>query len=287
MQNNIIDGKAIAKEIKSELKQAISDIKDAGISPRIVIVQIGDDRGSEIYAKSLVSSSDKLGIICDYHRFHYDTPPAEVYDKMKQFAIDPGVHGIIIQRPVKQPHSEEYLASLLPPEKDIDCMNPYSMGLLALGKPKMLPCTPAAIMELLKRSQVETSGRRAAIVGRSNVVGKPLFMLLSTKGDGDATVTMCHTKTKDLAAVLREMEIVISACGSPGLITGDMLSSGCVVIDAGINQVEDKIVGDVDFDSAVRKASLITPVPGGVGPVTRVMLFNNLIKAVVTQLKPS
>lgn len=279
MLNKIIDCKTIASEIRKEIKQAVVDAKARDIYPRLLIMQIGDDRGSEIYSTSLVKSADKLGVRCDYHHHPGNISPNVALAKMRDFAADPKIHGIILQRPVRAPHSEEKLSSLVPPTKDIDCLNPLSMGLLSLGKPRLLPSTPAAIMEILARSGVEIAGKRVAIVGRSNVVGKPLFLLLSRKGSGDATVTLCHTKTQKLSAVLREMEIVIVACGQPGLITGDMLRPGCVVIDAGINQVENKLVGDVELDSVIDKVSLITPVPRGVGPVTRVMLFKNLMMA--------
>lgn len=278
MPATILDGKEIAKSIRAEIKEELQRIES---TPRIAIVQIGTDEGSTTYSESLMKSSLKLGIACDLQKMSAHEAVDSALDCMQKLAADESVHGILLQRPVPKPHSEKELSLLIPPEKDIDCSNPLSLGLLALGQPKMLPCTPAAIVEILRRSGIETTGKKVAIMGRSNVVGKPLMLMLSAKGSGDATVTLCHTRTKDPAEVLKGAEIVIAACGSPRLITGDMLAPGAVVIDAGINWVGDKMVGDVDFDSAVQIASAITPVPGGVGPVTGTMLFKNLLKAVI------
>ncbi len=284
MTAEIIDGKAIASQIREEIRDNIESLTAMGTVPRLDIVQIGGDEGSTTYSKSLIKSSGKLGITADYHHLKASANPKEPLALIRRLAEDSGVHGILLQRPAPQPHSETALSLAIPPEKDVDCSNPLSMGYLALGQPKLPPCTPSAIIEILRRSGVETDGERVAIVGRSNVVGKPLALMLSRKAEGgNATVTICHTRTKDLPATLRGAGIVVAACGSPRLIAGDMLSEGAVVIDAGINWVGDKMVGDVDFESAQSTASKITPVPGGVGPVTRVMLFKNLLQAINLQ----
>lgn len=281
MPAEIIDGKKIAAEIRSEIKKKIESFISSGVTPRLAIVQIGDDEGSATYSQSLIKSAQKLGIDTDYRRFESNASPAETIELMDALARDQSIHGIILQRPAPPPHSEMKLSLIIPPGKDVDCSNPLSMGYLALGKPKLPPGTPAAIVEILLKSGIETAGKRIAIVGRSNVVGKPLALMLSRKAEGgNATVTICHTRTRNLAAVLKEAEIVIAAAGSPRLINGNMLSPGAVVIDAGINWLEGKMVGDVDFDSAAEVAGKITPVPGGVGPVTGVMLFKNLVRAI-------
>lgn len=272
----IIDGKAIASEIRKELKKSIESLP-AGNRLNLVIFQIGDDSSSITYAESLAKSAAKIGIECKYHQEKVAASRTVVRAEMLAFAEIPEIHGLLMMRPVPSPHDELEITRMIIPEKDIDCANPLSMGLLATGRPKMLPPTPAACVEILKHSGVDTAGKLIAIVGRSNVVGKPLALMLARKGEGDATVILCHSRTKDLAGVLRNAEIVIAAAGVPKLITADMISKGAVVIDAGINWTDSGMVGDVDFENVREKASMITPVPGGVGPVTRMMLFRNLL----------
>jgi methylenetetrahydrofolate dehydrogenase (NADP+)/methenyltetrahydrofolate cyclohydrolase len=256
---------------------------EKGSPPKLLIFQIGEEESSLAYANSLLKSAQSLGFYCEYFHDKTDLSPKYFVEKLKESALNPQITGILLLRPVPPPHIELDLTLLIPPEKDIDCANPLSFGFLALGQPKMLPPTPAAIIEILKSAGIETSGRHIAIIGRSNVVGKPLALLLARKGEGDATVTLCHSRSKNLKEMLKSAEIVISACGCPNLINADMISQGTIVIDAGINYVEGKMVGDVNFASASQVASMITPVPGGVGPVTQVMLFRNLIKAYYLQ----
>ena len=279
MKAKIIDGKAIASVIRNEIKTELDGIVQTGGKPALAIMQIGEDKASATYANSIMGSAEKLDIDCIFERENSGQDDESLLQKMETLAKDSQIHGILLLRPVPNPKLEEELCLRIPLEKDIDCANPLSMGFLAMGSPRMLPPTPAAIVEILKRSKIETSGRRIAIIGRSNLVGKPLMLMLIRKHEGEATVTLCHTRTKNLTFILKTAEIVIAACGSPGLITGDMLSGETVVIDAGINWVDGKMVGDVDFASVSQIASFITPVPGGVGPVTRIMLFKNLIQA--------
>lgn len=274
--SKIIDGKAIAAEIRKEIADSIKQLSG---KPRLVIYQIGGDESSVTYAESLSKSARKIGIECNYHREKAKVSRTLIRAEMLAFAEVPEIHGVLLMRPVPSPHNEHEITAMIVPEKDIDCASPHSMGLLAIGKPQMLPPTPAACVEILKRSGADTSGKIIAVVGRSNVVGKPLALMLARKGDGDATVILCHSRTKDLAGVLKNAEIVIAAAGVPRLITAAMISEGAVVIDAGINWTDKGMVGDVDFEQVKEKASLITPVPGGVGPVTRVMLFKNLLQA--------
>lgn len=272
----IIDGKAIAAGIGKEIADSIGRFSG---KPRLVIYQIGGGESSVTYAKSLAKSAEKLGIDCKYLREKESVKWRTVMTTMLTLSENPDNHGVLLMRPVPPPHVESEIVERILPEKDIDCASPHSMGLLTIGKPQMLPPTPAACVEILKRSGVDTSGKIVAVVGRSNVVGKPLALMLARKGGGDATVILCHSRTKDLAGVLKNAEIVIAAAGVPKLITAGMISDGAVVIDAGINWTDTGMVGDVDFEQVKEKASLITPVPGGVGPVTRMMLFRNLLQA--------
>jgi methylenetetrahydrofolate dehydrogenase (NADP+) / methenyltetrahydrofolate cyclohydrolase len=275
----IVDGKAIAAEIKKEIVSRIQNLSVKG-KPKLAILQIGDDSSSITYSESLIKSAAGMGIEAEYIRHEAASATAEkAEDAMNMLASDKSVHGIILMRPLPKGFSEETLTSSIPPEKDIDCANALSMGLLAIGKPKTLPPTPAACVEILRRMGVETAGKLVAVVGRSNVVGKPLALMLSRKGEGDATVIMCHSRTKNLAQILRQADIVIAAAGSPRLITADMIAPGAVVVDAGINWVEGKMIGDVDFEGVKEIAGVITPVPGGVGPVTRMTLFANLVSS--------
>lgn len=279
----ILDGKSIAAEIKKDLLSQIQNHASAG-SPCLKIVQIGDDASSVTYAESLIKSAVGIGVAAEYIKEDASIAHETAENLLRGLSDNPAVHGIILMRPLPKGFSEEKLTSLIPPEKDIDCANALTMGYLAVGKPKTLPPTPAACVEILKRSGVQISGKVAAVVGRSNVVGKPLALMLSRKNDGDATVVMCHSRTIDLAKVVRQAEIVFAAAGSPGLITADMISPGTVVVDAGINWVDGKMLGDVDFEGVKEIAGMITPVPGGVGPVTRMMLFGNLIKSFINML---
>jgi methylenetetrahydrofolate dehydrogenase (NADP+)/methenyltetrahydrofolate cyclohydrolase len=272
----LINGSEIARALGEEVKKGIKALPKV---PKLLIFQIGGDEASITYSKALVKSAENYGVKCEYFQDKAEKDKAFFLEMMRLYVKDKEVSGIILQRPAPKPHSETELALLIPPEKDIDCANPLSFGYLALGQPKMLPPTPSAVVEILKYQGIETAGKRIAIVGRSNVVGKPLLLLLIRKGEGDATVTLCHTRTKNLTEILRSSEIVVSACGAPKMIKADMINRGATVIDAGINWVEGKMVGDVDFDGVKEVASMITPVPGGVGPVTRVMLFRNLLKA--------
>ena len=274
--SNIIDGKAIAAEIRKEIAASISEL--AG-KPKLVIYQVGDDASSVTYAKSLAKSAEKLGIDCEYLREVDSVRWTTIMATMLTMSESSDIHGILLMRPVPKPHKENAIVEMILPQKDIDCASPHSMGLLATGHPKMLPPTPAACVEILKRSGVDTSGKIVGIVGRSNVVGKPLALMLARKGDGDATVVLCHSRTRDLTGALKNAEIVIAAVGVPRLITAEMIPEGAVVIDAGINWTDSGMAGDVDFENVREKVSMITPVPGGVGPVTRVMLFRNLLHA--------
>ena len=272
----IIDGKAIASDIRKELKSEILVIPEDQ-KPKFAVILIGADDSSVTYLRSLEKSAEKLGIKYE-EVIDLSDRNLSPSDEIHFFANDKSFHGILLMRPLPPGYDENNLTSLIPPEKDIDCANPLSMGLLATGRPKMLPPTPAACVEILKRSGINTSGKLVGIVGRSNVVGKPLALMLARKGEGDATVVLCHSRTRDLAFALKDCEIVIAAAGSPKLITADMIKEGAVVVDAGINWTDKGMTGDVDFELVKEKASMITPVPGGVGPVTRVMLFSNLLR---------
>jgi len=278
----IIDGNAIAEAIKQEL---FAEIAKCRSTPRFAIYQIGEEESSRTYAVSLEKSAQKLNIQCDYYQEDEDTEADILAASFTALAEDSEVHGLLLLRPLQNQTLEHILSMCIPPHKDIDCANPLSMGLLAVGKPILLPPTPAACIEILKRSGIKTAGKLTAVVGRSNVVGKPLALMLARKGEGDATVVICHSKTADLTEVLIRADIVIAAAGSPRLIKAKMIKPGAVVIDAGINWTEKGMTGDVDFAEVQQKASMITPVPGGLGPVTKMMLFKNLLQAYHLQEK--
>ncbi len=273
----IIDGKAIAEVIRQELVKEIASLKKR---PKFAIYMVGEEESSRTYANSLQKSAEKMGINCDLYQEDQDTDMGILMSTFALLEEEEEIDGILLLRPLKDKDLENALTMLIPPDKDIDCANPFSMGLLAMGQPMMLPPTPAACIEILKRSGVEIAGKLTAVVGRSNVVGKPLALMLSQKGEGDATVIICHSRTANLGDVVRQADIVFAAAGSPGLIKADMVKEGAVVVDAGINWTKDgEMVGDVDFERVKDKASMITPAPGGVGPVTRMMLLGNLLKA--------
>jgi len=271
----IIDGKAIAETIGRELSQEIAKLKKR---PKMTVYMIGSEDSSWTYANALQKSAEKLGIVCDLYKEDQDTDKGILLSTFAMLEEEEDLDGILLLRPMKDKDLENALSMLIPPDKDIDCANPFTMGLLAIGQPMMYPPTPAACIEVLKRNGVKIAGKVAAVVGRSNVVGKPLALMLSQKDEGDATVIICHSRTKNLQEVLLGADIVFAAAGSPKLIKANMIKEGAIVVDAGINWVGKQMIGDVDFDQIKGKASMITPVPGGIGPVTRMMLFKNLIE---------
>lgn len=278
MTAQILDGRSLAKTIRAELHSEVQLLSsERGHAPGLAIVQVSGDAASDQYVRSIRKSSEQLGIVCQAHILPAETGQAALNDLLAQLSADASVDGILLQLPLPAHLSQQQALAQLDPRKDVDGATPHNAGLLAQGLPCLLPNTPAGGIELLRRYTIPIVGRRAVVVGRSSIVGKPMAMLLLQE---HATVTIAHSRTSDLAAVVREAEIVVAAVGRAGLITEEMLQPNAVVIDFGINVGPDgSTCGDVDFASASQVASAITPVPGGTGPMTQVMLMRNVLQA--------
>lgn len=290
MTAEIISGTQIAKEIRQELKTKVDELRNKGITPGLVMVRVGEDPASVSYVSAKSKASDELGINSETIVYPEDTPEEEVLAKVEQLNEDPKCHGILVQLPLPKHIDSDKILNAIDPKKDVDGFHPVNVGKLLIGEPYFMPCTPHGVQELLIRSGNSPEGKHVVICGRSNIVGKPLMAILVQKKKGaNATVTVCHTGTKDLAATAREADILIAAMGSPKAITADMVREGAVVIDVGVNQIgtttEGKriLVGDTDFEAIKEKAKAITPVPGGVGPMTVTMLMMNTVRAAEAQ----
>ena len=288
MPARIIDGVAIAREIRTELTERVAGLRAEGIVPGLSVVLVGDDPASAVYVRAKGKACEELGMRGETIRLPAETPQAKLLAVVDRLNGDDAVHGILVQMPLPKHMDADAVIQRIAPAKDVDGFHPVSVGNLLIGGGRgFAPCTPAGVQELLVRSGVETRGAECVIVGRSNIVGKPMAALMVQAGQGaDATVTVCHSRTRDLAAHLRRADIVVAAVGRPEMITGEMLKPGAVVIDVGINRVDDassprgyRLVGDVHFESACDVASQITPVPGGVGPMTIAMLMRNTVAA--------
>ncbi|MGQ9708619.1 MAG: bifunctional 5,10-methylenetetrahydrofolate dehydrogenase/5,10-methenyltetrahydrofolate cyclohydrolase [bacterium] len=276
----ILNGKSVAKKVRAELSEQIAELKSAGVNPRLGIILVGNHPPSLIYVANKERACAEIGIEVETIRLPDTTSRDEIENVINRLNLDQRFHGMILQLPLPEHLNSDALIEMISPDKDVDGLTPTSLGRLVTGRPGFIPATPAGIVELLVRYSIPISGRRIVIVGRGELVGKPLANLLLLRGErGDATVTVCHTRTHDLARFCQGAEILIVAAGRPGLITGKMVSEGVVVIDAGINRTENGIVGDVDFDSVAERAQAITPVPGGVGPMTVAMLLANTVMA--------
>ncbi len=277
----LIDGKKVAADIRAELAAQVSRICAEGLRPPgLAVILVGDDPASQVYVRNKERACSEVGIVS----FPHHLPAQATQDDVLQCIVDcnrqPEVDGILLQLPLPAGLDTQACLLAIDPAKDVDGFHPVNMGRLALGLPGFIACTPAGIIELLKRYNITTSGKRAVVVGRSNIVGKPLSMLLTQPGPfGDATVTLCHSRTPDLAEQCRQADMLFLAMGRPRAVTGDMVRKGAVVIDVGINRTPEGLCGDADFASVSQKAAAITPVPGGVGPMTIAMLLANSIKA--------
>ena len=288
MPAEIIDGVAIARSIREEAARATAQLVENGLRPGLAVVLVGEDPASTVYVRSKGRACDEAGMHSVTVRLPASTSQSELIDAVSALNRDPLVHGILVQMPLPKQLDPDAVIRSIDPRKDVDGFHPVNVGKLLIGeRDGFVPCTPAGIQEMLRRSNVQTKGAECVIVGRSNIVGKPMAALLIQAADGaDATVTICHSRTRNLSAHTRRADIVIAAAGRAALITGDMLKPGSVVIDVGMNRIADeraprryRLVGDVDFDSARQVASKITPVPGGVGPMTIAMLLSNTVKA--------
>lgn len=277
MSAQILDGKVLAARLKAQLVEDINQLRSSGKeSPRIFSIVVGHDPASLSYAASQQKTALSVGIHYELQNFKEDSSQEDVLNLIDELNSYDHVHGIIVNKPLPAHMSFKTIINAIAPYKDIEGMNLTNFGLLLMGEDGIFPCTPAAALELLKSSGVPLKGRHAIVIGRSEIVGKPVALLLLKE---DMTVTVSHSKTVDLPFIVHDADIVIAAVGKPGFVKGEWIKQGAIVIDVGINQVDGKLVGDVDFASAQEKASYITPVPGGVGPVTAVMLMNNAVKA--------
>ncbi|NQU40160.1 MAG: bifunctional methylenetetrahydrofolate dehydrogenase/methenyltetrahydrofolate cyclohydrolase FolD [Lentisphaerae bacterium] len=285
MAAEIIDGKQLAAEMRAEIKGQVDQLREQGVTPGLGVILVGDDPASRSYVTAKEKACEEAGIFSDDNRLPADASQAKLLTLIERMNNDPRINGILLQLPLPK-HMDENAALLaITPEKDVDGFHPVNVGKMLIGEECFLPCTPHGCVQMLARSGVETKGAHVVVVGRSNIVGKPVAaMLLQKKEHANATVTICHTGTKDIGYHTRQADIVIVAAGRPNTVTADMVKDGAVVIDVGVNRIEDaskksgyRLVGDVDFDAIKEKASLITPVPGGVGPMTITMLLFNTV----------
>ncbi len=287
MTARIIDGKQVAAEMREELKREVAALKDKGIVPGLGVVLVGDDPASRSYVTAKERACEEIGIYSDDNRLPADTSQADLMALVEKMNNDDRINGILVQLPLPKGLDEAEVLLKINPDKDVDGFHPMNVGKMVVGEKAFLPCTPHGVVQLLLRSGTRLEGANAVIVGRSNIVGKPLANMLIQKSEtGNATVTVCHTRTKDLGYHTRQADIVIAAAGRPNTVTADMVREGAVVIDVGVNRVEDarkkkgyRLCGDVDFEAVKEKASLITPVPGGVGPMTITMLMYNTVES--------
>ena len=281
----IIDGKQIAADVRAEVAAKVSQLKEKGILPCLAVILVGENPASVSYVTGKRKALAEVGMADRSIQLPESTSEAELLELIASLNADASVHGILVQLPLPKHIAEDKVIMAIDPSKDVDGFHPVSVGNLMIGRPGFLPCTPHGIIVLLKKMGIETSGKHAVVIGRSNIVGKPVSILLARK-DVNCTVTMCHTGTKNMAEITRQADIIVVASGHPHTLTGDMVREGAVVIDVGVNRIPDaskksgfRLIGDCDFDDLVEKTSFITPVPGGVGPMTIAMLMQNTLES--------
>ena len=284
MSAQLIDGKAIAADVRKSVRVRVDELKLSGVEPCLAVMLVGENPASRVYVGMKQRAADEVGMKAIDRRLPSDTPESEILSILDEWNADPGVHGILVQLPLPDHVDERTVMERIRPEKDVDGFHPINVGRMTSGDPDAFrPCTPAGVQVMLEHIGFDPSGKHAVIVGRSNIVGRPMATILSQKGPvANATVTMAHSRTADLGSITRQAEVLIVAVGRPESVTADMVSEGTVVIDVGVNRVDDasktkgyRLVGDVAFDEVAEKASWITPVPGGVGPMTIAMLLSN------------
>ena len=283
---NIIDGKALAQRTRAEIAEGVAVLKaEKGFAPGLAVILVGDNPASVSYVTAKEKACAEAGMLSREIRLPADAPESALLDEIARLNADDAIHGILVQLPLPKGFDEKRVIDAIAPEKDVDGFTPVNVGRMMIGEPCFLPCTPHGILKLIEFAGLDVRGRHAVVIGRSNIVGKPVAALLARKGV-DATVTLCHTGTPDVAAFTRTADVVVVAAGRPGTLTGDMLKPGAVVIDVGVNRVPDassprgyRLVGDADFESCSKVASAITPVPGGVGPMTITMLLWNTLES--------
>lgn len=270
----IIDGKAISQQIREEIK---NEIAEKGLTPGLAVVLVGNDPASEVYVRNKKKACEAVGIYSETYLLPEETKEDELLSLVDKLNHDEKIHGILVQLPLPKHIDKDRVINAILPEKDVDAFHPVNVGRIMTGKYSFLPCTPAGVMELIRRSGIDVCGKKCVVIGRSDIVGKPMAMIML---HANATVTVCHSKTKNVKDELLGADIIVAAVGKAGFVTADMVKEGAVVIDVGINRGEDgKLRGDVDFDAVAEKASYITPVPGGVGPMTITMLLKNTLTA--------
>jgi methylenetetrahydrofolate dehydrogenase (NADP+)/methenyltetrahydrofolate cyclohydrolase len=289
MSAKILDGKAIAQEFRTELKARTAELKKQGIVPGLGVLLVGDDPASRSYVTAKEKACEETGLYSREIKLPATASHNEILDVVKAFNADNQIDGILVQLPLPDSSMEQSVIEAINPDKDVDGFHPVNVGRMMLGLPAFLPCTPHGVLQILKRSGVKTDGAHVVVIGRSNIVGRPLVNLLSQKSElGNATVTMCHTRTKNMKELTLQADIIVAAVGRPNTVTADMVKPGAVVIDVGVNRVTDatakagfRLKGDVDFEAVAQKAAAITPVPGGVGPMTITMLLANTVESAV------
>ena len=280
----IIDGKAVSAEVRAEIKAETEKfISESGITPGLAVIIVGNNPASQVYVRNKKRACGEVGFFSTVIEMPEETTESELLDKIAELNSDEKIHGILVQLPLPKHISEEKIILAIDPKKDVDAFHPYNVGRIVTGDYDLAPCTPSGVMELLRRYGISVRGKECVIAGRSNIVGKPMALLMIS---ADATVTVCHSKTANLAEVCRRADILITAIGKPKSFGADAVKDGAVVIDVGINRTEDgKLCGDVDFDAVLDKVSAITPVPGGVGPMTITMLLRNTLSAAKKTVK--
>ena len=289
MTAQILDGNALAQKLRAGFRQEADQLAAQGIRPGLAVILVGEDPASQVYVRNKVNACAQAGFHSEKHSYPADVDAATVFARIAELNADPAIHGILVQLPLPPHFDAEAVLEAIAPEKDVDGFRAENVGALMQGKPCFIPCTPYGAMKFFEDAGITLRGKEAVIVGRSNIVGKPMAMLLMHAG---ATVTICHSQTQDLKAHCRRADILVAAIGKPKMITGDMVKPGAVVIDVGINRLQDgpdagKLCGDVDFDSAKEVAAYITPVPGGVGPMTITMLLANTLESAQRTRKTS
>lgn len=288
MTARILDGKSLATRLQADIASRVAEFKSAtNVTPCLAAVLVGDDPASEVYVRNKQRGCERVGMTSQLHRLPASTSESELLALVAQLnnaPTDNPVHGILVQLPLPKQINETKILDAVQPLKDVDAFHPENVGRIVQGRPRFLPCTPHGIQQLLVHNNIETAGKHVVVLGRSEIVGKPMALMLVQRGAGaDATVTICHSRTQNLAEITRQADILIVAIGKPRFVTADMVRPGAAVIDVGINRVDGTLCGDVDFESVQRVASAITPVPGGVGPLTITMLLENTLAAAKLQ----
>ena len=286
----VIDGKQVASDVRSDVAKKVSELKEKGINPCLAVILVGDNPASVSYVTGKQKALSEVGMVDRSVHLPENTSEEELLKLIDELNKDDSVHGILVQLPLPKHINEDNVIMAISPDKDVDGFHPVSVGNLMIGRPGFLPCTPHGIIVLLQRAGIETSGKHAVVIGRSNIVGKPVSILLARK-DVNCTVTMCHTGTKNMSEITKQADIIVVASGHPHTLTKDMVKDGAVIIDVGVNRIPDstkkkgfRLIGDCDFDDLKEKASFITPVPGGVGPMTIAMLMQNTLESAARRI---